>query len=247
MSKALLFLLLITQTGFSQPPAKTDYDLDYVIKIVRRNGMNITNGTKEIISEIIKTREPEDEQTELIKFYKNAYDFKIVDKAILKNLIDSLTQFGSTEKIKVLALESRRQVESRFLNTKLRELKFPDKKGDSISTTSLSKKITIVELWATSCSPCIKEMKNIPRLRESNANIEFYSISLDRTFDKMIRFVEKNKYDWPIVYGGDQKSNPDLWNYLNIVAIPKYYIVNREGIIIHVADQLEEDIIKALK
>lgn len=241
----IIFLTVATST-FGQLTNEGKYNWDYVIKRVKES-KSITTGTKNIISEISDKYDPEAEQKELIELYKNAYDFKIVDKGILKNLIDSLTQFGLNEEIKTLANETRISIEYRLLNKKIKDFSLPDKNGTQISLISLSSKVVIIELWATWCGPCIKEMPKIPGLKNSNPNIEFYSISLDKTSDKMKKFVEKNKYDWPIVFGGDEETNKELWEYFNIVAIPKYYTVDRDGTIINVSDKLDEHFIKSLK
>lgn len=242
-------LLLIITTGYSQTSGEIEpvYDWDYVIKYVRKNKMNARLGTKAIISEITRNYEDEQEQTELIRFYREAYDYKIVDKVILKTLVDSLAIHGLNEEVRAFALESRTLIEHRFLDKEMRDFAFPDKDGKIIRLTSLKEKIVIVELWATWCGPCIKEMKKIPALRKMNSNIEFYSISLDKSPDKMKKFVDKNQYDWPIVFGGDEEANQELWDYLHIVAIPKYYTVDRNGIVTHVADKLDDDYIKNLK
>ena len=155
------------------------------MKRVKKNKMSVSAGTKEIISEIATTYDAENEQKELIKFYKGTYDFKVVDKAILKNLIDSLTQNGLNEEIKTFAIETRHSIEFRLLNKKIKDFNFADKNGKQISLTSLNDKVVIIELWATWCGPCIKEMPRIPGLKEINPNIEFYSISLDKSSEKM--------------------------------------------------------------
>ena len=116
-----------------------------------------------------------------------------------------------------------------------------------IKLSSLNEKIVVIELWASWCAPCVKEMPKIPELRASNPNIEFYSISLDKDIDKMVSFVNKKKYDWPIVYGGYEDDNKDLWDYLNIVAIPKYYTINRDGIVVNVADHLDTEYLNTLR
>lgn len=247
MRKLAIIFVLTTTFSFAQSTSESVYDWDYVIKRVKNNKMNVTAGTKEIISEITTTYDAKNEQKELIKFYKSTYDFKTVDKTILKNLIDSLAQSGLNDEIKSLAVETRNSIEFRFLNKKIRDFNFPDKNGKQISLTSLNDKVVIIELWATWCGPCIKEMPRIPGLKEKNPNIEFYSISLDKSSEKMKKFVDKNKYDWPIVFGGDEELNKELWEYLNIVAIPKYYTVDRDGTIINIADKLDEQFIKSLK
>jgi thiol-disulfide isomerase/thioredoxin len=245
-SGRVIIFLLLTTSAFGQLANDGKYNWDYVIKRVKES-KSITAGTKNIILEIATKYDSAAEQRELIDFYKNAYDYKVVDKLILKNLIDSLAQHGINEKIRNQANEARTLIEFRLLTKKIKDFKLPDKNGNQISLMSLNNKIVIVELWATWCGPCIKEMPKIPVLRQSNPNIEFYSISLDKTADKMKKFVEKNKYNWPIVFGGDEKSNKELWEYFNIVAIPKYYIVDHEGTIINVSDKLEEQFIMNLK
>jgi thiol-disulfide isomerase/thioredoxin len=247
MRQLAIIFVLTTACSFGQSISESVYDWDYVFKRVKKNKMSVTAGTKEIISEITATYDSENEQKELIKFYKSTYDFKTVDKTILKNLIDSLAQDGLNEEIKSLAVETRHSIEFRLLNKKIKDFNFADKNGKQISLTSLNDKVVIIELWATWCGPCIKEMPKIPGLKEGNPNIEFYSISLDKSSEKMKKFVDKNKYDWPIVFGGDEELNKELWEYLNIVAIPKYYTVDRNGTVINVADKLDEQFIKSLK
>ena len=209
--------------------------------------MDATRATNAIISEITQRYKGEGQQIELVRFYRDAYDFKIVDKSILGHIIDSLTDNGSTANIRSLAKETRQAVEYRLLNKQIRDFQFPDKDGRLISLSSLRSKIVIIELWATWCAPCVKEMKNIPEFRNQNQNIEFYSISVDKSLDKMNKFIDKNKYQWPIVFGGDESINNELWKYLNIVAIPKYYFIDRNGTVINVADKLDEKYILSLK
>lgn len=246
MRGLIIIFFLLTTSVFGQLTNEGKYNWDYVIKRVK-DSKSTTAGTKKIIFEIVDKYDSETEQKELIAFYKNAYDYKIVDKEVLKNLIDSLAQYGLNEEIKILANETRISIEYRLLNKKIKDFNFLDKNDNQISLTSLNDKVVIVELWATWCGPCIKEMPKIPGLRKLNPNIEFYSISLDNSSDKMKKFVEKNKYDWPIVFGGAEELNKELWEYLNIVAIPKYYTVDREGTIINVSDKLDEEFIKSLK
>jgi len=216
MRQLTIAFILTTTFSFGQSTTESVYDWDYVIKRVKNNKMDVTSGTKEIISEIATTYDAEKEQKELIKFYKSTYDFKTVDKTILKNLIDSLAQSGLNDEIKSLAIETRNSIEFRLLNKKIRDFNFADKNGKQISLTSLNNKIVIIELWATWCGPCIKEMPRIPGLKEINPNIEFYSISLDKSSEKMKKFVDKNKYEWPIVFGGDHELNKELWDTLTL-------------------------------
>jgi thiol-disulfide isomerase/thioredoxin len=245
MSRLAIILTFCTTVIYGQ--TSTKYDWNHVIKYVKRNKMSATKGTQEIVSEITRAYSGEDQQIELIRFYKEAYNYKIVDKSILKGLADSLTIYGKSEKVKSFAAESIKSVEYRLLNKKIKDFEFSDKDGQLVKLTDLREKIVIIELWATWCGPCIKEMSKISELRKQNPNIEFYSISVDKSPDKMKKFIEKTKYDWPIVFGGDQEVNTELWEYLSIVAIPQYYTVDRQGIVINVSDKLDEQYINSLK
>lgn len=135
------------------------------------------------------------------------------------------------------------QVEpSNLLQTTIPEIRLPDKNGDTISVRSLeAKKIVIVEIWATWCAPCIAEMKKIPALRKKFPEIEFYSISVDPSQEKMKKFITRNQYDWPIVYAGNDEF---IWDYFSIHMIPKYYFVDGSGTIVKVTDSLDEKVIQ---
>jgi len=147
--------------------------------------------TSTIIYGQVPDKEIINAQMELIKFYKEAYDFKIVDKAILINLVDSLAENGLNERVKQFAAGSKHFVEHRFLDKGIRDFQLPDKDGLDVKLSTLNDKIVIVELWATWCSPCLKEIPKIPALRKKNPNIEFYLISLDRSPVKMKKFIER--------------------------------------------------------
>jgi len=246
MKQFLIFMLTSTIIYGQVPDKEIIYDWDYVIKYVKKS-KDETKGTEAIISDIAKCYVGENAQMELIKFYKEAYDFKIVDKAILINLVDSLAENELNERVKQFAAGSKHFVEHRFLDKGIRDFQLPDKDGLDVKLSTLNDKIVIVELWATWCSPCLKEIPKIPALRKKNPNIEFYSISLDKSPDKMKKFIEKNNYDWPMVFGGSDHINPELWHYLNIVAVPKYYTIDRDGTVINVADTLDEEYVLSLK
>lgn len=140
----------------------------------------------------------------------------------------------------VLAFQVNAQTYS--LNQKLEVITLPDLNGDKKSIASIeSKKLIIVELWATWCAPCVKEMANIPELRVKFPELEFYSISIDPKPEPVKKFIQKKKYDWPIVYAGNDEF---IWNYFKISMIPRYFFVDANGVLVHVAENLDEETIK---
>ena len=123
MSRLIIILTFCTTVIYGQTSKEVDtrYDWDYVIKYVKKNKMSAIKGPQEIVSEITRGYRGADPQIELIRFYKEAYDYKIIDKAILKKLVDSLIIYGTSEKVKSFAAESIRSVEYRLLNKKINQ------------------------------------------------------------------------------------------------------------------------------
>jgi len=245
-----ILFLLVTNVGFGQPDVDDKkYSINYMVDVLRDGKhkivMTYKEGTTSVIKEITSKYKGEAQQKELIYFYKAVYDYKVVDKPTLDHLIDSLSEKGLTIEIKAEAKAGKDFVAYRILGKKIRDFEFPDKEGKEIKLSSLSKKMLVIELWAAWCGPCVKEMPLIPEIRAANPNVEFYSISFDHKPDAMKKFIEKKKYDWPIVFAG--YGDKELWDYLHIVAIPKYYTVDRNGIVIHVADHLDKDYLLSLK
>ncbi len=56
--------------------------------------------------------------------------------------------------------------------------------GDSIQFSSLSGQTIVIDIWATWCAPCIKQIPYFDSLAMSNEHIKFISISIDSDFDK---------------------------------------------------------------
>jgi hypothetical protein len=88
-------------------------------------------------------------------------------------------------------------------------------------------------------------MKNINKLRVKYPQAEFYSISFDRDFDRVQKFVKGRGYEWPIVFAG--KNHP-IWQYFRVGALPNYFIVDPEGnIVINTIHSVEENLAKAIR
>lgn len=95
-------------------------------------------------------------------------------------------------------------------------------------------KYVYLDFWATWCLPCLHEMKVLPLLVEKyGEHVTFISISLDKDFDKMRTFLEKNKKLDPnnpnsevFLYCGDSKK---VQSDYNIKSIPSYFLIDKEG------------------
>ena len=107
--------------------------------------------------------------------------------------------------------------------------------GGKTALTDLKGKYIFIDLWATWCSPCIREIPHLKELEEElhDANIEFVSISLDEawsegTWRKMVR-------EEALV--GTQLLADDGWGSAfvkeyGVQGIPHFIIVDDQGKIV---------------
>lgn len=108
---------------------------------------------------------------------------------------------------------------------------YADAKGDSVSLSSFVGKYVYIDLWASWCGPCRRE---IPALKELEKQFEgkpivFVSISCDKDPEAWKKAMEEEKV------GGIQLiAGPDL-SFLRaymVQGIPRFILLDREGKII---------------
>ena len=89
-------------------------------------------------------------------------------------------------------------------------------------------KYVYLDFWATWCLPCLQEMKVKQSLKEKYGNdIIFVSISLDKKFETMKSYLDKNKnLNSVFLFGGDSENIRELYN---VKAIPTFYLIDRYG------------------
>lgn len=107
--------------------------------------------------------------------------------------------------------------------------------GGLISLDDLKGKYVYIDVWATWCGPCKKE---IPFLKEVEAayhgkNIEFVSISIDKNkdFDKWKSMVaEKELSGLQLI--ADNDYNSSFMREYKIMAIPRFILIDPDGNIV---------------
>ncbi|MBE9462643.1 TlpA family protein disulfide reductase [Dyadobacter subterraneus] len=92
--------------------------------------------------------------------------------------------------------------------------------------------VTIVDVWATWCGPCLKSFPAMTKLKDTYRNdssVKFIWISVDRKKEKWNATIKKLKLDtnnsfW-IPGGNTSKFAEDL----DIKMLPRYVIINKDG------------------
>lgn len=117
--------------------------------------------------------------------------------------------------------EEERQTISSY-NWPLRNLQ-----GERLNFSEAEGKVSLVNMWATWCPPCIAEMPSLVELyRDYGGEVNFYFISQEET-EKLQTFLEKKKYDLPVFQPLTQPPHS-----LEFTSLPTTYLISKSGEIV---------------
>lgn len=106
--------------------------------------------------------------------------------------------------------------------------------GKTVALSSLTKgKFTYIDVWATWCGPCCKEIPFMEKLvvkYKNNPKVQFLSISIDQNKDAWLKKLEKDNPQWPqfILQGEEERQFSKDWG---ISGIPRFIMINPDGTI----------------
>ena len=105
--------------------------------------------------------------------------------------------------------------------------------GNTINLQDLKGKKVFVNLWASWCPPCRREMPSIEKLAKTvdSSKVSFVMLSLDDNFDKALTFVKQQKLSLPVYYPAG--NLPILFN---VNSIPTTFIFDENGKLIRRID-----------
>lgn len=105
-------------------------------------------------------------------------------------------------------------------------------KGGTTSLSDLKGKYIYIDIWATWCGPCIREIPALKRLEKEfhNENIEFLSISIDKAKDheKWIQMIEEKSLSGTQLFADKDWKSDFIKAYL-IESIPRFLIIDPNG------------------
>jgi cytochrome c biogenesis protein CcmG, thiol:disulfide interchange protein DsbE len=76
--------------------------------------------------------------------------------------------------------------------------------GDALSSADLQGKIVVIDLWATWCTPCVKEMPELAALHErwrSRKDVVLLSFNVSEEKDVILAFLRQRKITFPVYLG----------------------------------------------
>ena len=112
-------------------------------------------------------------------------------------------------------------------------LERPD--GSKVSIKSLQGKYTYIDVWATWCGPCCKEIPFLEKLVEDmkdNTKLQFVSLSMDSDREAWMAKLEKDKPAWA-QFILDAEASMILSEALAITGIPRFFVLGPDGTVLN--------------
>lgn len=119
------------------------------------------------------------------------------------------------------------------IGAKAPPIELPDQNGQAISLYNSLGTYTLIDFWASWCSPCLLQ---VPDLKQAQADFggdgfQIFSISADTKGDKWRAAIEEYDLDWPNV--SDLKGwESEAANAYNATYLPYNLLIDSEGTII---------------
>ena len=113
---------------------------------------------------------------------------------------------------------------------------YPDKNGNNVSLEDLKGKYVYIDVWATWCGPCKREIPFLKEMDEAykGKNIAFVSLSIDKMEhkEKWLKMIQDEDLKG-IQIMADKDWNSDFVTAYNIEGIPRFILVDQEGNILN--------------
>lgn len=171
----------------------------------------------------------------LVSEYASRYG--VAKLGTLKETFDrEVTDTEAKRKLEILYVQSQRLQPG----APSPDFTYKDINDKTVSLSSLRGKYVYIDVWATWCPPCCKEIPHVAKLEHKykGRNIHFVSISVDKNrkaWQKMVR--EKNMRGIQLNAGKDQ----NFIELYMISAIPRFILLDPEGHIVNSKMPLPSD------
>ncbi|MEF9986619.1 MAG: TlpA disulfide reductase family protein [Bacteroidales bacterium] len=111
---------------------------------------------------------------------------------------------------------------------------YQDINDKSYSLADFTGKYIFLDMWATWCGPCNKEIPFIKTLegKMHGKNIVFVSLSVDKDKDKWVEFIKSHKMTGIQLHNGGDRSLSDVFD---VKFIPRFIIIGPDGKVVNPA------------
>lgn len=199
---------------------------------IKGDGTSFLISAKDAIPEI-KTLKSQSIKNQLIQ--NSIYDIAIENPNYKNNYTEYISITNDPELIKNLTVfyNNAKAVE---IGEPSPQFDYENHKGGKTSLESLKGKYVYIDVWATWCGPCIKEIPSLQKVEEQykDTNIVFVSMSVDaeKDHDKWSKFVTEKKLGG-IQLLADKEFHSAFIQAFGITAIPRFILIDPNGNIVN--------------
>ena len=116
---------------------------------------------------------------------------------------------------------------------------YPDTDGNEYSLSSFKGYLVYVDVWSTSCGPCIEEFPALQKLEKEyhGKNMIFLSISIDRDKDDWLKMVNEKELGDVQLWAGDLWGDGEysgIVKHYAIYSIPRFMLFSADGTVISI-------------
>ncbi|MEQ8556320.1 MAG: TlpA disulfide reductase family protein [Cyclobacteriaceae bacterium] len=108
-------------------------------------------------------------------------------------------------------------------DTFISKIKLADLNGESFESEQFKNKIVILNLWATWCNPCIKEMPDLVKMQNDLPSDFVLILASDESLEKIQQFTGRRPFD--LTFAQIQTSVETLGVY----SLPTTFIIGKDG------------------
>ena len=104
-----------------------------------------------------------------------------------------------------------------------------DPDGQAVSLSQFKGKVVLLDFWASWCSPCIADLGTLRKIKAQVAAqpVVFLNVSLDENEAAWKQAIAKHQ-----IQGVHVRSEQVARAYYNVGSLPRYYLVNPQGLIV---------------
>jgi peroxiredoxin len=108
-----------------------------------------------------------------------------------------------------------------------------DLSGAEVSLADLEGRVVMLNVWATWCQPCLREMPGLERLHRAYEarGLHVVGVSIDRgsALAEVDRFMGEHGITYSVLHDPDQ----DVSSVFRTIGVPETFLIDREGVLVH--------------